>query len=395
MRYTAVQACVRVLAETIADLPMPVYKRLKPRGKQRITHPVGELLQLRPNPYMTAFTFRELLVTHLALWGNCYAEIETNERGETVGLWPIPPWRIEHMETQDGAPYFRVTAEKTGIQRNLPYYAVLHIPGLGFDGKKGISVIAWARQALELGLAAEQFGVEFFENGMNTGAIVTHPETLSPEAFERLRKSLTENYEGLGKSHRMMLLEEGMSFAKNTIPPNDAQFLETRKFQILEIARIFRVPPHMLGDLERATFSNIEQQSIDFLTYTIQPWLSRIEQAMNYQLFTVLERKRIYVEHLIEGKLRGDSAARAAFYTAMFNIGVYSQNDIREKENENPIEGGDRYLVPLNMVPVDLLDKYYEKQLAPTPAPVVQAPPEENTDGEDTKEGGDEDVTEE
>jgi hypothetical protein len=151
----------------------------------------------------------------------------------------------------------------------------------------------------------------------------------------------------------------------------------------------------MLGDLERATFSNIEQQSIDFLTYTIQPWLSRIEQAMNYQLFTVLERKRIYVEHLIEGKLRGDSAARAAFYTAMFNIGVYSQNDIREKENENPIEGGDRYLVPLNMVPVDLLDKYYEKQLAPTPAPVVQAPPEENTDGEDTKEGGDEDVTEE
>lgn len=162
-----------------------------------------------------------------------------------------------------------------------------------------------------------------------------------------------------------MLLEEGMSFSKNTIPPNDAQFLETRKFQILEIARIFRVPPHMMADLERATFSNIEHQSTDFIVHSVRPWLIRWEQTINWKLFDGTEQKRLYAEFLIEGYLRGDSAARAAFYKEMFNLGAFSQNDIRERENENPIPGGDRYFVPLNMVPLDLLDEYYKGKFAP------------------------------
>ncbi|WP_051775764.1 phage portal protein [Paenibacillus tyrfis] len=364
MRSTAVLGCVRILAESIASLPLPVYRRLKPRGKERTNHPVGPLLQLQPNPRMTAFTFRETLMAHILLWGNAYAEIEHNERGDIVALWPIPPYRVEHMETAKGDPFYRVST-KDGQQHNVPFYAMLHIPGLSFDGRKGISVIAWARQAIELAQATEQFGAEFFANGTNVGAVATHPASLSEEAFKRLQNSLREKYEGLGKSHRLMLLEEGMTFTKNTIPPNDAQFLETRKFQVSEIARIFRVPPHMLADLERATFSNIEQQGIDFVTHTLRPWAIRIEQAINIRLFDSNEQKRLFVEHLMEGLLRGDSQARSAFYKEMFNIGVYSQNDIREKENDNPIPGGDRYYVPLNMIPVDMLDQYYEGKLNP------------------------------
>ncbi|MCJ8015236.1 phage portal protein [Paenibacillus sp. KQZ6P-2] len=364
MRSTAVLTCVRILAETVASLPLPVYKRLKPRGKEKISHRVSDLLQRSPNPRMTAFTFRETMMTHILLWGNCYAEIEYDEDGEIKALWPIPPHRVVHMETETGHPFFRVTTSD-GKHHDVPFYAMFHIPGLGFDGKKGISVIQWAKQAIELALATEQFGAEFFANGTNVGAVVTHPQTLSDPAYERLSKSLKEKYEGLGKAHRLMLLEEGMTFSKNTIPPNDAQFLETRKFQILEIARIFRVPPHMMADLERATFSNIEQQGTDFIVHSVRPWLIRWEQTINWKLFSETDRRRVYAEFLIEGYLRGDTAARAAFYKEMFNIGVYSQNDIREKENENPVPGGDRYFVPLNMVPLDILDKYYEGKFGP------------------------------
>ncbi|MDQ0169172.1 phage portal protein [Paenibacillus tundrae] len=380
MRSTAVLTCVRILAESVASLPLPVYKRLNPRGKVRTKHKIADLLQNRPNPRMTAFTFRETMMAHILLWGNCYAEIEYDATGEITALWPIPPHRVEHMETAEGDPFFRVTT-KDGKQHNIPFYAMFHIPGLGFDGTKGVSVIHWARQAIELALATEQFGADFFENGTNVGAVATLPGTLSDAAFERLQKSLREKYEGLGKAHRLMLLEEGMTFSKNTIPPNDAQFLETRKFQILEIARVFRVPPHMMADLERASFSNIEQQSTDFVIHSLRPWLIRWEQTINWKLFSLNEQKRFFAEHLVEGLLRGDSSARAAFYKEMFMIGVYSQNDIREKENDNPIEGGDRYYVPLNMLPLDMLDEYYKNQAKPPPEPI---PPKggDNENGE-------------
>lgn len=233
MRSTAVLSCVRILSETVASLPIPVYKRLNPRGKQRVSHLVSDLLGKLPNPRMTAFTFRETMMAHILLWGNCYAEIEYSATGDIVALWYIPPYRVEHMETVEGIPYFQVTT-KDGKQHNVPFSNMFHIPGLGFDGTKGISVISWARRSIELSLATEQFGTEFFENGTNVGAVVTHPTTLSDPAFERLSKSLQEKYEGLGKSHRLMLLEEGMSFAKNSIPLTTHSFWRRGSFKFLK-----------------------------------------------------------------------------------------------------------------------------------------------------------------
>ncbi|QCT03299.1 phage portal protein, HK97 family [Paenibacillus algicola] len=352
MKSTAVLACVRVLSETVASLPVPVYRRLKPRGKERISHAVADILQRAPNSKMTAFTFRETMMAHILLWGNCYAEIEYDGNGVIKALWPIPPSRVDMYDTESGDSFYRVTLPN-GEQKNIPDYAMFHIPGLGFDGRKGISVISWARRSIELALATEQFGADFFENGTNVGAVATHPGTLTEEAFERLKQSLREKYEGLGNAHRLMLLEEGMTFSKNTIPPNDAQFLETRKFQISEIARLFRVPPHMLADLERATFSNIEQQSIDFVTHTIRPWLVRWEQTINWKLFDSNEQKQIFAEFLIEGLLRGETKARYESYAIARTNGWLSVNDIRELENMNPVEGGDIYLQPLNMKDVN------------------------------------------
>jgi HK97 family phage portal protein len=363
MEATAVFACVRIISGTIASLPSPVYRRLKPRGKERDpNHPVHKLLSANPNPKMTAFTFKEMMMVHLLLWGNCFAEIETDQWGDPVALWPIPPWRVTVMETQLGDVYYRVSL-KDGKQHDVPDYRMLHIPGLGFDGKQGISVIAWNRQAVELSLATEQFGKEFFRNGTNVGAVVSTDKKLSDKTYERLKLDLQEKYEGLGRAHKMMLLEEGLTFSKNTIPPNDAQFLETRKFQTTEIARMFGVPPHMLADLERATFSNIEHQSIEFVRDTIRPWLVRVEQGVNWKLFTEAEKKRLFVEFLVDGLMRGDIKSRYEAYKIGLNNGWLCANDIREFENMNPIDGGDIYLTPLNMIPTNMLLVYWESKL--------------------------------
>jgi HK97 family phage portal protein len=242
---------------------------------------------------------------------------------------------------------------------------VFHIPGLGYNGLCGFSPIRMAMEAVGLGLAAEAFGGEFFGNGTNVGAVVTTDKVLSDKAFEHLKGSLQEKYEGLGKAHKLMLLEEGMKFARNVIPPNEAQFLETRRFQRNEIASIYRVPPHMIADLERATFSNIENQDIGFVKHTMLSWFRRWESFAQLKLFTPRERKAFFAEFSVDGLLRGDSTARAAFYKEMFMLGAYSQNDIRAKENDNPIDGGDRYWVPLNMVPIDKVDEVLAGKILP------------------------------
>lgn len=352
LTFSAVFSCVSVLSRSLAAMPLPVYRRLD-RGRERARgHPVYPLLHSQPNKEMTSYTFRSTMMAHLALWGNAYAEIVMRPDGRPESLWMIPPWRVQPMRTaNNGELYYEVNLPN-GQKKELQPYRVLHVMGLGVDGNKGLSPIAMHRQGIGMGLAAEEFGARFFGQGTNLGGIVEVPGKMRDETIRGLRKDIQEKHEGLGKSHRLLFLEEGLKYHQAGMPMTDAQFLESRKFQINEVARIYNIPPHMIGDLDRATFSNIEHQTIEFVTHTMTPWLVNWEQELNRKLFG--EDDSHYAEFLVEGLLRGDSQSRAQFYNQMFNIGAYSINDIREKENENPIgPEGDVHYVPMNMLPAN------------------------------------------
>lgn len=351
LTYSAVYAAVRVLAESVASLPWILYERQE-RGRRRATdHPLYTLIHDRPNDRLTAFEFYELIMTHLCLWGNAYCEIERNRSGEPIALWPLLPSNME-IRIEGGRLQYRYYMPAQGQVVVLSARDVLHFRALGSDGVKGLSPIALARQAVGLGLAAEKFGAKFFANAARPSIFLIHPGTLSERALENLKSSFEERYGGLEHAHRVAVLEQGLDIKTVGIPPEDAQFLQTRKFQVQEIARIFRVPPHMLGDLDRATFNNIEHLSIEFVVHSLRPWLVRIEQAMERALLSEEERRRYYIEALVDGLLRGDIESRYRAYATGRQWGWLSPNDVRELENLNPIEGGDVYHVPLNMVPM-------------------------------------------
>lgn len=349
MRTSAVYACVRVIAETVASLPLPLYKRL-PRGKEKATyHPLYTVLHDMPNSDMTSFSFRETMMTHLLLWGNAYAQI-TRRGNQIVELWPLHPAyiRIEREPVTNKLIYKYTSGTQEIIYTGEQ---ILHIQGLSIDGIKGLSPISMARETIGLAQATEEFGSRFFSNGARPGGVLQHPGIVKDP--ERLRKSWEEVYKGVQNSHKIAVLEEGMQYKEIGIPPNDAQFLETRKFQLNEICRIFRVPPHLIGDLERATFSNIEHQSIDFVVHTIRPWLVRWEQAIQKALIPEEERAIYFAKFTVDGLLRGDFKTRMDGYAVGRQNGWYSANDIRDLEELNPIPeemGGDLYLVNGNMM---------------------------------------------
>ena len=349
LNYAAVYACVRVLAETLASVPLKTFERLE-RGKEPATgHSLYRLLHDRPNPLMTSVTLRETLMGHLCLWGNAYAEIELTEGGQVAALWPLRPDKMEKIEAAgEGLLYhYRLPGGQLAV---LPGWRVLHVLGLSPDGVMGYSPIALMRQGIGLGIATETFGSTFFGNGARPGGILVHPGVLPDEAYERLYESWYGKFGGLGNSNRIAILEEGVTYTSIGVPPEDAQFLETRKFQRSEVAGWFRVPPHMIGDLERATFSNIEHQAIEFVKYTMLPWFSRWEQALDAKLLSEGERERYFTRFVVDGLMRGDTTSRYQAYAIGRQNGWLSANDIRELEEMNPIEGGDVYLVPLNMV---------------------------------------------
>lgn len=359
LTYTAVLACVRVLAESVASLPCILYERFEQDGrdaKRRARdHNLYALLHDFPNPVITAFELYEMGMAHLLLWGNFYAEIEWDRRGQAVALWPLAAWRVTPAASRQGKVY---QLELEGGQKEtLNDYQVLHVPSFGYDGVQGKSMIRLAREAIGLGLAAERFGGAFFGNGARPGVVLEHPAQLSDEAHEKLRSSWNSQHQGLHNAQRVAILEEGMKLQTIGIPPEDAQFLQTRQFQRSEIASIFRVPPHMIGDLERATFSNIEQQSTDFLTNALRPWLRRWEMRINRSLLIGdVERRRYFVEFLVDALLRGDLTSRYAAYSTGRQWGWLSVNDIRALENMNPVDGGEEYLVPMNMTAAGELD---------------------------------------
>lgn len=358
---TAVLACVRVLAEAVASIPLIVYERLDNGGKKRANaHPMYTLLHDRPNGEHPSFVWRETLMAHLALRGNAFIEKEYDNRGRIIGLWPIRPDLVT-VERQNGRKRFSVVVN--GAPKLFTPDDIMHVPGLGYDGLVGYSPISLAREALGLALAAQEHASRYFENGGEPGGVLQHPGKLSSEAATNLRESYEAKHRGTGNAHRVFIAEEGMTWQTIGVTNRDLQFIENRKFQISEIARIYRVPPHMVGDLDRATFSNIEQQSIDFVVHTLRPWLVRWEQVLNWELFSDRDRGRYFAEFSVEGLLRGDSAARGAFYAQMFQVGGFSINDILGMENRNPVPGGDQRFVPMNMIPLDRVQDVIAAQI--------------------------------
>lgn len=375
MQITAVYSCVRILSEAVAGLPLQFYKYTDEGGKEKaVSHPLYFLLHDEPNPEMTSFIFRETLMTHLLLWGNAYAQIIRNGRGEVISLYPLMPDRMKVDRDENGQIYYEYTVydgddaagrkgtNETGKVYRLTPYDVLHIPGLGFDGLVGYSPIAMAKNAIGLAIATEEYGSKFFANGAQPSGVLEHPSVLKDPV--RIRENWQATYGGSGNAHKIAVLEEGMKYTPISVNPQDAQFLETRKFQINEIARIFRVPPHMIGDLERATFSNIESQSLDFVKYTLDPWLIRWEQSMSRALLSNAEKSKFFFKFNVSGLLRGEYKSRMEGYAIARQNGWMSANDIRTLEDMDLIpeeEGGNMYLVNGNMVPIVDAGAAYEK----------------------------------
>lgn len=357
MQMTAVYSCVRILAEAIAGLPLHLYQYTNDGGKERaIKHPLYFLLHDEPNPEMSSFVFRETLMTHLLLWGNAYAQIIRNGKGEVIALYPLMANKMTVDRDEKGHLYYEYfrgddEAIKPAQSVILSPDEVLHIPGLGFDGLVGYSPLAMAKNAIGLAIATEEFGAKFFANGAAPGGVLEHPGTIKEP--QRVREAWQSQFGGSGNSHKIAVLEEGMKYTPISISPSEAQFLETRKFQINEIARIFRVPPHMLADLEKSSFSNIEQQSLEFVKYTLDPWVIRWEQSLQRALFNENEKGRYFFKLNVEGLLRGDYASRMSGYATARQNGWMSANDIRELEDLDRIpaeEGGDLYLINGSML---------------------------------------------
>lgn len=356
MTLSAVYAAVRLISESIGSLPLIVYRESSSGRKEKATsHPAYSVLHDSPNADMTSIVYRETAMAHVLLWGKHCSEILFDMGGNVRGLYPLEPWRVVPEYDKDTKRLvFRVDGKRTVEAADM-----LYIPGLGFNGVTAKSVIGYARESLGHTLATEKFGQTFFGNGARFSGILRHPGKLSDKAYQRLREENSES-SGAGNAHRLKVLEEGMEFKETGVNPDDAQFLETRQFQTNEIARWFNVPPHMLKDLSRATFSNIEHQSVEFVVYCLRPWLTRWEQELNRKLLG----RGFFAKFNVEGLLRGDSKSRAEFYRIMHGMGVYSINDILELEDRNPIgPDGDKRLVQTSLT---TLEKIGED---PPPAP--------------------------
>lgn len=357
MRFSAVWACIRVLSETLATCNLHLYQKFPDGTRERaIGHPLYDVVHNVAFPNrQTAYYFKETSLTHILLTGNSYAQIIHNNAGQVIALNLLPPNTVQpKIDKKTGDMYYLVRL-MNGTQVTLLADEVLHMAGLGYDGYLGYSPIKMAKQAITLGLSAEEFGENFFANGANPSGVLQHPGILSKDAQERLKQTFEEKYSGNENSGKTMILEEGLEYKSISIPPEDAQFIETRKFQIEEIARIYRVPMHLIQSLDRATNNNIEHQSLEFIQYSMMPWFRRCEQTMNMRLLTPKDRlSGLYLEFDILSMLRGDNAGRATMAQKMFQNAALSPNEWRAMENMSPQEGeeGDWYYINGNMVPL-------------------------------------------
>ena len=355
LQLMAVMACVRVISEDVASLPLPVYRRTSKGREQAREYGLYELLHDAPNDEMTAMTFRQTMQASLLLYGNAYANIEV-QGGRPVALWPIHPTRVNLKRAPTGELQYTVSGVTVpNVDVMVPLNRMFHIPGLSTNGIQGLSPIGLARETIGLGIASERFSAGFFANGAKPSMVFETPKALSEEAHARLRADLENTLVGLDNAQRTAILEEGMTAKTLFVAPEDAQFLEQRKFGVEEICRLFRVHPHKVAVMEGTqTFASVEEANVDHWVSTVRPWCVRWEQAIRKDLIPVEERATYYAEHEMTAVLRAASKDRAEFYRTLWNIGALSQNDIRELEGMNNISGGDEYFVPVNMQPAKM-----------------------------------------
>jgi HK97 family phage portal protein len=359
MQITAVWSCVRVLTETIGALPLDVFTKDDRGAPKKIDHDLTELLTVSPNADMTPQEFGESQIMNTALRGNGYAEI-SRLLGRPTSVYPIPACDVTPERTPRGLIQFRVAGRRDPVPADLMW----HLKGFGSNGLEGLSPIRYAAGAMGLAGTLEQFSSQFFQNGAHIGGVVSNPNWLTKDQRETAREIVEGKYSGMVQAHKLMLLEGGMKYERISIPPEEAQFLESRGFQINEICRIFRVPPHMVADLTKSSFSNIEQMSLDFVQFTLMPYLVRREQSAAKALLKPAELGKVFIRHNFEGLLRADSAARAALYTVMLDKGVKTRNEVRALENmpRSDEDGMDDFTVQAQMVPISKLGE------APVPA---------------------------
>ena len=368
-RISAVFSCVRVISETLGMLPWKLYRRVGDGKEQAVDHPLYRLVHNQPNPEIPSMVFRETLAAHCALRGNCYAEIEFNKAGRITALWPLLPHNMSPTRVNGRIAY---DYQLGGETYRLSADRVLHIPGPGYDGIIGYSLVTKAREAMGISLAAEKYGATFYSRGARPTGVLTHPQVLGPKGRSNVKKGLVRSVSGLSNANRVLVLEEGMKWEQMGLSNEDSQFIETRKFQISEIARMFRVPLHMIAEMDRATFSNIEQQSIEFVMYCLLPWTTRFDQYGTMKLLLERERADYFVEHVISGLVRGDIKTRYEAYQIGRQNGWLCADDVRKMENLNPLpdgQGGDIYIVPMNHQPLKWITGDAPPEPTPGPTP--------------------------
>lgn len=343
LAISAVWACVRILSETVGTLPIHLYHKTTSGREQCSGHPCGHILQ-KPNDYSGRFSLLHHLMIGCTLWGNGYARIHRDKAFRPVRLQLLQPYEVEPILTVDDELFYRLSTGEF-----VPAYDIIHLKGLSTDGYKGKSPIAVHRENLALTESAQEYGEKFFNQGGNMSGVFKYPNTLKPDAYKRLKNDLIAQSTGLHNAHTPLLLEGGMTYERISIPPEDAQFIATRKFQKTEIATIYGVPPHMIADLERATNNNIEHQGMEFVQYCLMPYLVRLEDEFNRKLLREDEFGEYYFLFGLNGLLRGDAKTRSEYYKNMNIVGALSANEIRSLEDMNSYDGGDTYFVQMNM----------------------------------------------
>jgi HK97 family phage portal protein len=372
LKYLAVFSCVSLIAGDLASLPLILYQTGKDGSKKRATsEPLYDILHNQPNKNTDSLHWRETGESHLLTWGNFYNEIKRNARtDEVTEIIQLPKPGIVQVKQNRKGFYYEWRDPKTNNIQKRSRRNIFHIAGFGSNGIMGMSIIGIAREAISLGIAARDYGSLFFGQGTHPAGVFETDKSLGDNK-QGFIKDLQKQYGGLGKSHKAMVLEMGMKYKPITIPMDDAQFLDTRKHQDLDICGMYKVPPHKIAiHGANSNNNNLEQENGSYVSQCLRPWLVRWEQAMNMQLLTPEQRQRgLFTEILAEGLLRGDQAARAEYYKSMWSQGAMSANDINKIENRNPVPGGDQYFVPLNFIPSDQAADFLTQSNEPAQKP--------------------------